>query len=341
MAGIIITDTTLRDGMHAVSHQFTPEQMAAVARGLDEAGVPIIEASHGDGLGGSSLQYGFAAASDEEYLKAVSAVLKRAKLAVLLLPGIGTKVDLEMAAGFGAKVARIATHCTEADISEQHMGLAKKLGMTVVGFLMMAHMVPPEKLLEQAKLMESYGADVVYCTDSAGALLPDGVKERVGLLAENLKVGVGFHAHNNLCLAVGNNLAAIEAGATHIDVTLRGLGGGAGNAPAEAMVAVLNKMGIDTGIDLYRLMDVAENVLQPMMHRPQQISNTSLILGYAGVYSSFLLHTYRAAEKYDVDPRDILVELGQRRIVGGQEDIIIDVAHEIAMRESGDAGRKA
>ncbi|NPV70591.1 MAG: 4-hydroxy-2-oxovalerate aldolase [Firmicutes bacterium] len=335
MTSIVITDTTLRDGMHAVSHQFTPEQMASVARGLDEAGVPIIEASHGDGLGGSSLQYGFAAASDEEYLKAVSAVLKRSQLAVLLLPGIGTKVDLEMAADHGAKVARVATHVTEADISEQHIGLAKKLGMTAVGFLMMAHMVPPEKVLEQARLMESYGVDVVYCTDSAGALLPDGVKARVGLLEENLKTAIGFHAHNNLSLAIGNSLAAIEAGATHIDVTLRGLGGGAGNASAEAMVAVLSKMGLETGIDLYRLMDVAEDVLQPMMHRPQQISNTGLMLGYAGVYSSFLLHTYRAAEKYNVDPRDILIELGRRKIVGGQEDIIIDVAHELASRRAG------
>ncbi|MGE5485672.1 MAG: 4-hydroxy-2-oxovalerate aldolase [Ignavibacteriales bacterium] len=338
MTRVTITDTTLRDGMHAVSHQFTPGQMAEVASGLDEAGVPMIEVSHGDGLGGSSLQYGFAAAPDEEYLKAVSKVLKRATLTVLLLPGIGTKIDLEMAAGFGARAARVATHVTEADISEQHIGLAKKLGMKTVGFLMMAHMVPPEKVLEQAKLMESYGADVVYVTDSAGALLPDGVRARVGILKERLEAEVGFHAHNNLCLAIGNNIAAIEAGATHLDGTLRGLGGGAGNAPVEAMVAVLDRMGIETGIDLYRVMDVAENVLQPMMHRPQQISNTSLMLGYAGVYSSFLLHTFRTAEKFKVDARDILVELGRRRIVGGQEDIIIDVAAELASRKVSSAG---
>ncbi|MCR4398908.1 MAG: 4-hydroxy-2-oxovalerate aldolase [Firmicutes bacterium] len=337
MRNVIITDTTLRDGMHAVSHQFTPGQMAAVARGLDEAGVPIIEIGHGDGLGGASLQYGFAAGTDREYLEAVSAVLKNASLAVLLLPGIGTKVDLEMAADLGARAVRIATHVTEADISEQHIGLAKRLGMMTVGFLMMSHMASPEKILEQARLMESYGADVVYVTDSAGALLPDGVRERVGLLKAHLKVPVGFHAHNNLSLAVGNNLAAMEAGATYLDGTLRGLGGGAGNAPTEAMVAVLDRMGVATGIDLYTLMDVAENVLQPLMHRPQQISNASLMLGYAGVYSSFLLHTYRAAEKFGVDPRDILVELGRRKIVGGQEDIIIDVAQELSSERS--AGR--
>ncbi len=327
---IRIIDSTLRDGMHAVSHQFTPDDMAAIASALDQAGVETIEASHGDGLGGSSFQYGFAAASDEEYLKAVSRVLRNSRLAVLLLPGIGIKEDLEMATDYGAKVARIATHVTEADISPQHIKMAKNKGMEVIGFLMMAHMVEPKKVLEQAKLMEGYGADVVYVTDSAGALTPRGTRERISLLKENLSVDIGFHAHNNMDLAIGNTLAAIEAGDTVVDGTLAGLGGGAGNAPTEALVAVLDKLGYDTGVDLFKVIDASEDEVKPRMHRPQSLNGTSLMLGYAGVYSSFLLHVQRAAEKFDVDPRELLVKLGEIGVVGGQEDLIVDVAYKMS-----------
>ncbi|MEW6523006.1 MAG: 4-hydroxy-2-oxovalerate aldolase [Bacillota bacterium] len=337
MPELCITDTTLRDGMHAVSHQFTPDHVASIARGLDEAGVYAIEVSHGDGLAGSSLQYGWGHSSDQAYLEAVAPVLQKSQLTVLLLPGIGTKRDLDMAAACGCQSVRVATHVTEADIGEQHIRLGKKLGLRAVGFLMMAHMVPPAKVLEQARLMESYGADVVYVVDSAGALLPGGVKERVGLLCDQLRCQVGFHAHNNLLLAVANSMAAVEAGATHIDGCLRGLGAGAGNAPTEVLAAVFERMGYQTGLDLYRIMDVAEDVLQPLMHRPQQVSNASIMLGYAGVYSSFLLHTYRAAERFNVDPRDILVELGKRRVVGGQEDIIIEVAYMLSREGKGPA----
>lgn len=330
---IRVVDTTLRDGMHSVAHQFTPKQMAEIAGAMDGAGVDTIEVSHGDGLGGLSIQYGRSAASDEEYLQAVASVLKHSKLAVLLLPGIGVKEDLDMAARLGAKVARIATHITEADISEQHMGLAKKRDMEVMGFLMMAHMAPVEVMIHNGKLMESYGADYVYVVDSSGYMLPPEVRERVGALKDALNCSVGFHAHNNLGLAIGNTLAAIEAGADIVDGSLRAMGAGAGNAPTEVVIAVLDRLGIKTGVDLYKIMDAAK-LLDPFKVQPKQGPNTNLMLGYAGVYSSFLLHTARAAERFDVNPRDILVELGRRRIVGGQEDMIIDVAYELAQKKS-------
>jgi 4-hydroxy 2-oxovalerate aldolase len=324
-----IVDTTLRDGMHTVAHQFTPEQMAAIAGAMDDAGVDVIEVSHGDGLGGSCIQYGRAAASDEAYLKAVAPMLKRSKLAVLLLPGVGIKEDLDMAADLGAKVARIATHVTEADISEQHMGLAKKREMEVMGFLMMAHMAPVETMVHNAKLMESYGADYVYVVDSSGYMLPPEVKKRVTALKTALKCRVGFHAHNNLGLAIGNTLAAIEAGVDIVDGSLRAMGAGGGNAPTETVVAVLKRLEIESGVDLYKILDAAKLVDQ---YKSQSLQgpDATLMLGYAGVYSSFLLHTARAAERFHVNPRDILVELGRRRIVGGQEDMIIDVAYELA-----------
>jgi 4-hydroxy 2-oxovalerate aldolase len=324
-----IVDTTLRDGMHTVAHQFTPEQMAVIAGAMDDAGVDVIEVSHGDGLGGSCIQYGRAAASDEAYLKAVAPMLKRSKLAVLLLPGIGVKEDLDMAANLGAKVARIATHVTEADISEQHMGLAKRREMEVMGFLMMAHMAPMEAMVHNAKLMESYGADYVYVVDSSGYMLPPEVKQRVCALKASLNCRVGFHAHNNLGLAIGNSLAAIEAGVDLLDGSLRAMGAGGGNAPTETVVAVLKRLGIETGVDLYKILDAAKLVDQ---YKSQSLQgpDATLMLGYAGVYSSFLLHTARAAERFHVDARDILVELGRRRIVGGQEDMIIDVAYELA-----------
>lgn len=327
---IRIIDSTCRDGMHAMSHQFSSPQIADIARGAEEAGIDTLEVSHGDGLGGSSLQYGIAAEADEEWLKAASSNLNNTKLAILLLPGIGTKKELQMADACGMKVARIATHVTEADISQQHINLVKNMGHEAIGVLMMVHMVNAEKVLEQAKLMEGYGADGIYLMDSAGALLPEGVKDRVSLLAENLSIPVGFHAHNNLALAIGNSLAAIESGASMIDATMRGLGAGAGNTQTEVLAAVLGKIGYSTNLDLYKLMDTAENIVDPLMKRPQVIDNASLMLGYAGVYSSFLLHTYRASESFGVDHRDILLELGKRNIVGGQEDMIIAVAVELA-----------
>lgn len=329
---VIITEVALRDGSHALSHQYTVDQVVRVARALDEANVPYIEVSHGDGLAGSSLQYGFSLTDEMELIEAAASVCKRSKISVLLLPGIGTMKELRQAAQLGARMARIATHVTEADISAQHIQLAKELGLETVGFLMMSHMVPPAKLVEQAKLMESYGADVVYVVDSAGALLPYEVKERITALKESLSIEIGFHGHNNLSLAVANSLVAIEAGATRIDGSVRCLGAGAGNAQTEVLVAVLDRMGIETGIDVYKMMDLAEEIVAPLLPRPQEIDRNSLVLGYAGVYSSFLLHAKRAGERFGVDPRDILVELGKRKVVGGQEDMIVDVAAELARK---------
>jgi 4-hydroxy 2-oxovalerate aldolase len=327
---INIFDTTMRDGDHAVSHSFAPEDAARIAQGLDHAGVPMIEVGHGDGLAGSSIQYGFSKYPEEEVHRAIVKVLTRTRLCVLLLPGIGTVEELKAAHGIGASAARIATHCTEADIAEQHIGLARKIGMTSIGALMMVHMIPPQELAAQAKLMESYGADLVYFMDSAGALLPHQVRERIQAARDCLKIPVGFHAHNNLSLAIANEMAAIESGADYVDGCLRGLGAGSGNAQLEVLVAVLEKAGVETGINLYDLMDTAEKVLEPLLKRPQVIDNAALILGYAGVYSSFLLHTYRAAEKFNVDYRDVLIELGRRKTVGGQEDWIIEVCAEMA-----------
>jgi len=331
---IRIVDTTLRDGSHAVKHQFELEDIERITSALNNANVYAIEISHGDGLAGSSIQYGWAKHSDDARLAVAQKVVDRSKITVLLLPGIGTRDDLKLSIERGAQVARIATHVTEADISEQHIRMAKDMGLEVMTFLMLAHMEPPEKMLEQAKLMEGYGADVVYVVDSAGAMIPDDVKVRIGLLKKKMQVEVGFHGHNNLGLAIGNTIAAVQEGATVIDGTLGGLGAGAGNAPTEVLAAVLDKMGYVTGIDLYKIMDAAEDIVRPIMRRPQVIDRSSLILGYAGVYSSFLLHTYRAVEKFDVDPRDVLVELGRRRVVGGQEDMIIDVAHELSQKKN-------
>ena len=330
---IRIVDATLRDGMHAVSHQFTPDDLAEIAKGLDEAGIDTIEIGHGDGLAGSSFQYGLAAATDEEYLQAVSSVITKAKLDVLLLPGIGTMKDLELAAKYNTRVARIATHVTEADIGEQHIKLAKELGMEAIGFLMMAHMVPPAKVVEQAKLFESYGADKVYITDSAGTMTPQDVTARIKATKEALSIPVGHHAHNNLSLALANSLAAIEAGAELVDSTCKGLGAGAGNTQTEVLVAVLDKLGFETGVDLYKIMDVADDIVAPKMKSPQIIDKNSLSIGYAGVYGSFLLHSLRAAEKFGVDARDILIELGKRKTIGGQEDMIVDVAYELSGKE--------
>jgi 4-hydroxy 2-oxovalerate aldolase len=323
---INLVDTSLRDGMHSVSHQFTPAQIGEVAAALDPTGVRFIEVSHGDGLGGSSFQYGFAAAADLEYVDAAVAATERAEIAVLLLPGIGTIHMLEAAREHGAAAVRVATHCTEADISAQHLAWAREHDMFAIGFLMMSHMVEPAKLAEQALLMESYGAQVVYAVDSAGALVPTGARERVEALREALTVDVGFHAHNNLGCAVGNSLAAAEAGATWLDGSLRGLGAGSGNAQTEVLAAALVKAGAEVDVDVFALLDAAEDVVGPLLSRPQIVDRASVLLGFAGVYSSFLRHTERAAEKYDVDPREVLMELGRRGVVGGQEDVIIEVA---------------
>jgi len=327
---IFITEVALRDGSHAISHQYTVEQVLNVAKALNDAGVPYIEVSHGDGLSGSSLQYGLSRTNEMELIEAAISVANQSKIAVLLLPGIGTVKELKEAAKLGAKMARIATHVTEADVSAQHIQVAKELGMETVGFLMMSHMAPAEKLVEQAKLMESYGADTVYVVDSAGALLPNDVRERIRALKQSVSINIGFHAHNNLSLAMANSLAAIEEGATRIDGSVRCLGAGAGNTQTEVLVAVLERMGIKTGIDLYKMMDLAEEIVAPILQTPQEITRDSLVLGYAGVYSSFALHAKRAAAKFGIDSRDILVELGKRKVVGGQEDMIVDVAAEIA-----------
>ena len=329
---VVLHDMCLRDGMHPMRHQISIEQMVAVSTALDAAGMPLIEVTHGDGLGGASVNYGFPAASDEEYLKAVIPKMKQAKVSVLLLPGIGTVDHLRMARDCGVHTIRVATHCTEADVSEQHIALSRKLEMDTVGFLMMAHMISPEALLEQAKLMESYGANCVYITDSAGYMLPDDVSARVGLIRRELKpeTEIGFHGHHNMAMGIANSLAAIEAGAARIDGSTAGLGAGAGNTPLEVFTAVLDRMGVSTGIDLYKIMDVAEDIIVPMMQTPVRIDRDALILGYAGVYSSFLLFAQRAAAKYGISSRDILVELGRRRTVGGQEDMIEDLALDMA-----------
>jgi 4-hydroxy 2-oxovalerate aldolase len=327
---IKITEVALRDGSHAVKHQFTVGQVKTIAKALNEARVPYIEVAHGDGLGGSSLQYGLSLTNELELIEAAVSVTDFSKISVLLLPGIGTIQDLKEAHRLGAKMVRVATHITEADVSKQHIQTAKELGMETVGFLMMSHMAPTDKLVEQAKLMESYGADTVYVVDSAGALLPHEVKEKIKALRQTLNINIGFHAHNNLSLAMGNTLAAIEEGATRIDGSIRCLGAGAGNTQTEVLVAVLEKMGIPTEIDLYKIMDIAEDIVAPILPKPQEINRDSLIIGYAGVYSSFLLHADRAAKKFSVQSRDILVELGKRKIVGGQEDMIVDVAAELS-----------
>jgi 4-hydroxy-2-oxovalerate/4-hydroxy-2-oxohexanoate aldolase len=329
---VVLHDMCLRDGMHPKQHQISLEQMISVAEGLDAAGVPLIEITHGDGLGGASINYGFPAHSDEEYLRAVVPRMKKARISALLLPGIGTVDDLKMAVDCGVGTMRVATHCTEADVAEQHIGMARKLGVDTVGFLMMAHMIEPEALLVQAKQLESYGANCVYITDSAGYMLPDDVTARVGLVRAQLlpETEIGFHGHHNLGMGIANSLAAIEAGAHRIDGSAAGLGAGAGNTPLEVMAAVLDRMGATTGVDLYKLMDVAEERVVPMMDRPVRIDRDALILGYAGVYSSFLLFAQRAGERYGISARDLLVEMGRRKTVGGQEDLIEDVAIEMA-----------
>ncbi|WEE76081.1 4-hydroxy-2-oxovalerate aldolase [Comamonas testosteroni] len=329
---ITVHDMTLRDGMHPKRHLMTLEQMKSVAQGLDGAGVPLIEVTHGDGLGGASVNYGFPAHSDEEYLSTVIPLMKQAKVSALLLPGIGTVDHLQMAHELGVSTIRVATHCTEADVSEQHITAARKLGMDTVGFLMMAHMNSAEGLVKQAKLMEGYGANCVYVTDSAGYLLPDQVKERIAAVRTALKpeTELGFHGHHNLAMGVANSIAAVEAGANRIDAAAAGLGAGAGNTPMEVLVAVCERMGIETGVDVWKIQDVAEDLVVPLMDFPIRVDRDALTLGYAGVYGSFLLFAKRAEKKYGIPARDLLVELGRRGMVGGQEDMIEDTALTMA-----------
>ena len=327
-----LTDSTLRDGSHAVRHQYTAQQVTDIVTGLDRAGVAVLEVSHGDGLGGSSFSYGFSGTSERELVSVAVAAAKTAKIACLLIPGIGTAEDLRAVADLGASVARIATHCTEADIAEQHLRLAKELGLEAVGFLMMAHMISPEELARQAKIMQEAGADVVYCVDSAGAMTTPMARARIEAMVATLDVGVGIHAHENLSLSVANSLAAIEAGAQHVDGCAAGAGAGAGNCPTEVLVAVCEKLGLATGIDPLAATRVAQLAVRPALPRPPMVDEGALILGYAGVYGSFLLHAERAAARYGVPLADILLELGRRKTVGGQEDMIIDVALELAGR---------
>ncbi|RLM88287.1 4-hydroxy-2-oxovalerate aldolase [Halobellus sp. Atlit-38R] len=338
-----LVDMTLRDGMHAVDHQFTPEEMADVASALNAAEMDVVEVSHGDGMGGSSINYGFSAASTEEYLDAVTPELTDTELSVLMLPGIGTIEEIDMAIDHGADICRIATHVTEADVSEEHFEYVKDQGLEANGLLMLSHMAAPETVLEQAQLMESYGADAVYVMDSAGALLPSDVRDRVSLLVDELSIDVGFHAHNNLGLAIGNSLAALDSGAVTIDGCLRGLGAGSGNAQMEVLVGTLEKAGYDVNPDFFGTMDAAEDVLVPMISDDEmpELDNDSLLLGYAGVYSSFLRHTRRAGEKYDIDPREILIELGEMEVVGGQEDLITDVASRLASEKDAETAEAA
>ncbi len=329
---IKLHDMSLRDGMHSIRHQFSLQDMIDLSMALDAARVPLIEITHGDGLAGSSVNYGFARHSDKEYLEAVIPKLEFSKVSVLLIPGIGTVEDLKMVEDLGVTTVRVATHCTEADVAEQHIRYADKRGFDTVGFLMLSHMIDADAMLEQAKLMHSYGAKCLYMADSAGHMLPDEVKLKVGLLRSNFPddIEIGFHAHHNLGMGVANAIAAVEAGADRIDGSVAGFGAGAGNTPLEVFAAVCDLEGIETGVDLSALMDAAEDVALPIMgeHLPR-ISRDALTLGHAGAYSSFLLHAKRAEQKHGVSAREILSEMGRRRTVGGQEDMIEDVALEI------------